>query len=183
MVESSGATGPDHSGRRATNRAEQARLYGAPLEDVFDELTEAYGVSRGNLARVLGLSAPMLSQLASAHRVKMGNPASVRRLQLLVGLLPEVRAGRRAAVEALRSVEAEEPGQVLTRTTEVTAVQGAAEIRRLLATVASPDEIRDAVALLADRHPEIARILEVYGTGSPDEAAEHFSSALRPRRR
>lgn len=169
--------------RRVANRAEQTRLYGAPLAEIFDELTEAFSLSRKGLARVLGLSAPMLSQLATAHRVKMGNPASVRRVQLLLGLLPELRAGGLSPQEALKAVESEDAGRVLTRMTDTSTARGAVSVRRLLRAVAPPDELRAAAALLGPDHPALARMLEVYGTGALEEAAEHYGAAVVRRSR
>jgi transcriptional regulator with XRE-family HTH domain len=70
-----------------TDALEQQRaLYGAPLSDLGATVREALGLTQGRLAEVLGLSAPMLSQLLSGQRVKIGNPAVVHRLQLLLDL-------------------------------------------------------------------------------------------------
>ena len=72
------------------NRRQQAELYGRPLGEIVRELTAALHLSQGRLAEVLGMSAPMVSQLASGHRVKMGNPQAVARLQALIELAPMV---------------------------------------------------------------------------------------------
>lgn len=68
------------------NRRQQAELYGRPLGDIIRDLTGALHLSQARLAEVLGMSAPMLSQLASARRVKIGNPQAVARLQSLLEL-------------------------------------------------------------------------------------------------
>ncbi|GAA3241267.1 hypothetical protein GCM10017691_44280 [Pseudonocardia petroleophila] len=67
----------------ADNRARQAELYGAPLGDRVRGLLAVLGVSQARLARTLGISPAMLSQLASGRRVKIGSPAVLARLQLL----------------------------------------------------------------------------------------------------
>jgi transcriptional regulator with XRE-family HTH domain len=160
--------------RQVRNQAVQAELYGAPLGDVLDELTSAFGVSRGSLAQALGLSAPMLSQLASGHRVKIGNPSAVHRLQRLMAALPDIRAGRLDPAEAMRSVEAEEPGQVLTRTSQVVRRRGVADVQQVLRSAASAEEIGAAAALLEDRFPGLAEVLRVYGTGRNEQAQAHY---------
>jgi hypothetical protein len=64
--------------------AEQQRaLYGAPLGERFGVVLREYGISQRTLAATLGLSAPMLSQLANAQRIKIGNPAVYARLVML----------------------------------------------------------------------------------------------------
>ncbi len=69
--------------RIAENRARQRELYGAPLGDRVRVLTAGLGITQAQLARTLGLSAAMLSQLASGRRCKIGDPDALARLQLL----------------------------------------------------------------------------------------------------
>lgn len=165
-------TKPDD--RQSHNQVEQTRLYGAPLAEVVDDLTAAFGLSRAALAQVLGISAPMLSQLATAHRVKIGNPSAVHRLQRLLALLPDVRSGRQTAAEALGTVQAEEPGQVLTRTTQLAVRRGAADVQQLLRATGSAGELMQAAELLQESFPALAELVRVYGMGRNDEAAAHF---------
>ncbi|MGZ0152040.1 helix-turn-helix domain-containing protein [Kribbella sp. WER1] len=63
------------------NLQQQVELYGEPLGEVVRRVTQALGLTQGGLAAVIGLSAPMLSQLVRAQRVKIGNPAVVTRLR------------------------------------------------------------------------------------------------------
>ncbi len=72
-------------------REQQRELYGRPLGELVHQLTADLRITQGRLAGVLGVSAPMLSQLASGQRVKFGNPAVVGRLQGLIDLA--ARAG------------------------------------------------------------------------------------------
>src|SRR5690242_18885115 len=69
--------------RLARNRGRQRELYGAPLGDRLRRLTAELGITQGRLAQTLGISPVMHSQLASARRVKIGDPAVLARLQLL----------------------------------------------------------------------------------------------------
>ncbi|WP_147201008.1 helix-turn-helix domain-containing protein, partial [Pseudonocardia asaccharolytica] len=71
------------SGQLAANRGRQRELYGAPLGDRIRRLTRALGITQSRLARTLGLSPAMLSQLVSGRRVKIGDPAVLARLMLL----------------------------------------------------------------------------------------------------
>lgn len=67
-------------------REQQRALYGAPLGELAAEVMSVLGLTQGKLAQTLGLSAPMLSQLMSGQRVKIGNPSVVHRLQSLITL-------------------------------------------------------------------------------------------------
>jgi hypothetical protein len=87
--------------RIARNRGRQRELYGAPLGDRLRGLTGALGITQGRLAQTLGLSPAMLSQLASARRVKIGDPAVLARLQLLDRRCAAGPPRGRAAVDAL----------------------------------------------------------------------------------
>jgi len=77
------ADAPGLRTRLARNRGRQRELYGAPLGDRLRRLTAELGITQGRLAQTLGVSPAMLSQLASARRVKIGDPAVLARLQLL----------------------------------------------------------------------------------------------------
>ena len=68
------------------NLAAQRTLYGEPLGDIATRIMTELRLTQGRLADALQLSAPMLSQLMSGHRVKIGNPAVVHRLQALAQL-------------------------------------------------------------------------------------------------
>ena len=87
-------------------REQQALLYGEPLGELVRRLMAALDLTQGKLAEVLGLSAPMLSQLMSGQRVKIGNPAVVGRLQALIELSERAsaldHAGRAAELERIR---------------------------------------------------------------------------------
>jgi len=69
--------------RIAENQRLQRELYGQTLHDRLRALMDVYGLSQRRLAEVLGVSAPMLSQLMSARRVKMGNPRAHERMVAL----------------------------------------------------------------------------------------------------
>ncbi len=85
----------------ARNVARQREWYGEPLGDRVRRLVVAFNVSQAQLAEVLGLSAPMLSQLMSGRRAKIGNPAVLARMVMLE---------RRVLTPAVASVIHRDPG-------------------------------------------------------------------------
>lgn len=91
------------------NMEAQRRLYGAPLRDVISGVLASLELTQGRMADILGVSAPMLSQLMSGHRVKIGDPAVLQRLQSLLalsndnsGLTAQERATRLRDIRASR---------------------------------------------------------------------------------
>lgn len=90
----------------------QRQWYGEPLGDRLRRLVVAFDVSQAFLADVLGISAPMLSQVMSGRRAKIGNPAVLARLIMLERkiLTPGVAAGDQDAIdEAMRDVRESNP--------------------------------------------------------------------------
>jgi hypothetical protein len=77
----------------AHNLQQQTELYGEPLGELVRRVAGPLQLTQGALAQVIGLSAPMLSQLMSAQRVKIGNPAVVTRLQALDELAHQAMIG------------------------------------------------------------------------------------------
>ena len=91
---------------------EQTRLYGEPLAGIFGRVLTAFAIPQSRLAEVIGLSAPMLSQLASGRRVKISNPAVYGRLLRLDELTrhPDIVRGDATARSAgLAEVAASQP--------------------------------------------------------------------------
>jgi hypothetical protein len=86
----------------ARNVARQREWYGEPLGDRVRRLVVAFNVSQAQLAEVIGLSAPMLSQLMSGRRAKIGNPAVLARMVMLERrvLTPAVASGDPTAIRA-----------------------------------------------------------------------------------
>lgn len=91
----------------AHNLQQQVELYGEPLGVTVRRVAPLLGLTQGALAHVIGLSAPMLSQLMSAQRVKIGNPAVVSRLRAVAELAELAAAdeiGRENIPEALDAI-------------------------------------------------------------------------------
>ena len=160
------------------NRAQQRQWYGEPVGDTVHRLVAALRVSQRELAELIGLSAPMLSQLASGHRAKIANPSVLHRLQQLLALADDP-ATEQLAPAALKlrldQVRAASPQPGLTAaSTQV--VSGAVAVQGLLRALASAAELADAAAELQHSHPQLAELLRVYGTGRTAEAREHYST-------
>lgn len=174
----------------ATARARELQRgwYGEPLGDLFRRLMAELGLNQSRLAGVLGLSAPMLSQLMSGQRAKIGNPAVVQRLQALQELACQVTEGSVDPAEAVTKMEEIKlaAGSSLLSSTStgsrgnVIAASSARrvvrEIQALLRSLASAEELVRASEVLAGNHPELAEFLRVYGAGRTDEAVAHYEA-------
>ncbi|MCK2243156.1 MULTISPECIES: helix-turn-helix transcriptional regulator [unclassified Crossiella] len=143
------------------NLALQREWYGEPLGDRVRRLVVAYDISQAQLADVLGISAPMLSQVMSGRRAKIGNPSVLARMVMLERrvLTPGVAAGEKAAIdEALVQVRDSRP-KVSMDTLPVD--EGRAEQTALnrLRDLAVAEELSGAADLLAGRYPALADLL------------------------
>lgn len=162
--------------------AEQRRLYGEPVGGLVRRVTTGLDLTQARVARVLGLSPAMLSQLMSAQRVKIGNPQAVARLQALLTLAEEAPGLTREAVAA-RLEEISEARAALTtgqlpRTpaTDPAGTDAVETVRRLFRAVASGRELDAAAHALAPIAPGLADLVRIYGTGSRAEADRHLAS-------
>jgi transcriptional regulator with XRE-family HTH domain len=169
--------------RVARNRCRQRELYGDPLGDRVRRLTATLGITQARLARTLGISPPMLSQLASARRVKIGDPAVLARLQLLDHRCAIAPPRDRAAVDALleevgrarmqwtardvatlrRPAGGHHPGTALSPGGVGRRPPSPADVLR---AVAPPARLAAAAATLAPAFPELAEVLR-RAAGSP----------------
>lgn len=142
------------------NMAAQRELYGAPLAEITQEIRAALGLTQARLAQALSVSAPMLSQLISAQRVKIGNPAVVHRLQALLGLARAASTMDPAAVQARIAEITAEQATITGSTTSATeqARAAAAYLRR----VATPAELA-ALAGATTNERLAALLLEAAG--------------------
>lgn len=162
------------------NRAQQAAWYGEPVGDTVRRLVAALGLTQGQLAAAVGLSAPMLSQLSSGQRAKIANPAVLARLQALAALADDPGLADLSRAEVARRTQAVrelEPTGLLATTTTGTG-GGAASVQALLRAVATAAEVQSAAALLDDDHPALAEVLRVYGLGRTADARAHWAAVV-----
>ena len=143
------------------NLAQQREWYGEPLGDRVRRLVVAFAVSQAQLADVLGISPPMLSQLMSGRRAKIGNPAVLARMVMLERrvLTPDVSSGDpRAIKRALEEVRDSKP-TVTRGTIPVDENDPDDTVLPALRRIAPRDELIGAAELLGGRFPSVARLL------------------------
>jgi predicted XRE-type DNA-binding protein len=158
----------------ARNVALQREWYGESLGDRVRRLVVAFDCSQAQLAEVLGLSAPMLSQLMSGRRAKIGNPAVLARMVMLERrvLTPEVASGDPAAIRtALDQVRDSRPtvsrptGGRSASSLEILPVEEHGSwdntdvLIEALRAVVVPAELTAAAGLLREQCPQLARVL------------------------
>lgn len=183
------------------HRASQAQLYGEPLSAVIESIGTSLGLTQGRIAKVLGLSAPMLSHLVSGRRVKIGNPMAHSRLLQLRALAADVAAGRLTSEQAetvLPQIAASNDswttshaladragttsggsgahlGGAPADADHVAVVRAVQELFRGVADAA--DWLAAATAIEAE-HPAIAEVLRTYGASRTSTAQEHWHRVL-----
>ena len=143
------------------NLALQREWYGEPLGDRVRRLVVAFDVSQANLAEVLGISAPMLSQVMSGRRAKIGNPAVLARLIMLERkvLTPGVASGRKEELQkALDEVRESRP-TVGRDSLPLDAGRSDRAAILALRRLSDPAELTEAAELLDDRFPELADLV------------------------
>jgi transcriptional regulator with XRE-family HTH domain len=178
------------------NLRQQTELYGEPLGTLMRRIGSTLSLTQARLAETIGLSAPMLSQLMSGQRVKIGNPAVVSRLQSLDLLVTRVNEqGLDQAQIAIELTEIRGSTGAFTRPTSVTPATVAAEpsssgptatnqrpaardvvreIQNLIRSLASADEVQQAAGLISPQSPALAELLLTYGAGRTDDALAHY---------
>lgn len=143
----------------------QRQWYGEPLGDRLRRLVVAFDVSQAFLADVLGISAPMLSQVMSGRRAKIGNPAVLARLIMLERkvLTPGVAAGDPEAVdEAMRDVRESNP-TVSRDNVPVNSGIDDATLLSALRDIAEDENLVEAADRLDEDFPAIADLLRRAG--------------------
>jgi transcriptional regulator with XRE-family HTH domain len=170
----------------ARNRRQQTEWYGEPLGERVRRLVERLDLSQTAFADILGLSAPMLSQLMSGHRAKISNPAVLSRLMAVEALVNgadfELLPARevRDRLDAIRQDAT--PSSTTTRIPITPPPTAPADpvvvIQALLRAAASATEIESAATLLDGEFPELATVLRTYGNGRTAEARAHLARTL-----
>lgn len=144
------------------NLALQRQWYGEPLGDRVRRLVVAFRISQAQLADVLGISAPMLSQVMSGRRAKIGNPQVLARLVMLERkvLVPGVAAGESDAIkQALEDVRQSQPSVGRDNLPVKQVTNGEQIAWPVLLEVAKPTELEAAASLLEGRYPRLAGLL------------------------
>lgn len=143
------------------NLALQREWYGEPLGDRVRRLVVAFNVSQAQLADVLGISAPMLSQVMSGRRAKIGNPSVLARMIMLERkvLTPDVATGAPEALQrALDEVRESKP-TVSRDSLPVNVADAEAVVFPYLRNVADRRELSQAADVLGEDFPSLAELL------------------------
>ncbi|RZS43787.1 hypothetical protein EV193_102768 [Herbihabitans rhizosphaerae] len=171
----------------ARNRKRQVEWYGEPLGELIRRVLDRLSMSQAGLAEILGLSAPMLSQLMSGNRAKISNPMVYSRLVAVRALVDDPSFDQLPAKDVKLRLDAirEEASPTVTTTrvplplpADAGQVDPVAVIQRLLRAAASAGEIEQAAAMLAAEYPDLAEFLRIYGNGRTAEARAHLSRTL-----
>lgn len=149
------------------NLALQREWYGEPLGDRVRRLVVAFSVSQAALAEVLGISAPMLSQVMSGRRAKIGNPSVLARMIMLERkvLTPDVASGAPEALQrALEDVRVSKP-TVSRDSLPLNGLNEEAALFRGLLRVADGRELSQAADVLGEDFPALSELLRRAGKG------------------
>ncbi len=150
------------------NLALQRQWYGEPLGDRVRRLIVAFRTSQAHIAEVLGISGPMLSQVMSGRRAKIGNPSVLARLVMLERkvLMPGVAAGESEAVaQALEDVRCSRPSLARENNPPVQRASGEETAWPVLREVARPSELELVAELIDGDYPELAELLRRAAAG------------------
>ena len=132
------------------NLAQQRQLYGEPLADITGRVRNSLNLTQAGLGQILGLSAPMMSQLLSGQRAKIGNPAVLGRLQALVELSRQA-----ATLTATQRTERLKEIQEATPTISTSLNPAVRELHN----AAPPEELLRLAELTTS--PELTRLLRI----------------------
>lgn len=140
------------------NLARQREYYGEPLGDRVRRLVRHYDVSQAQLAEVMGISPPMLSQVMSGRRQKIATPSVLAKMVLLERGITrrETASGPpQARLSILAEVRSTSPAAALAA---AAAPDSAAVVQGLRAELSSA-ELAAAAAHVAEASPRLADLL------------------------
>ena len=147
---------------RSAASARQTEIYGESWAVRLHRLMAAYRLSQARLAGVIGLSAPMLSQLISGQRVKISNPAVYGRIVGLEEALadPEFASwGPQEIADLLDRTAASQP-VLSTRVTAAPPDPDGPGLVDALAALAPPGPLTAAADAVRGSAPALAAALD-----------------------
>lgn len=158
-------------------RARQSALYGEPLQAVLGRCGQSLHLTQARMSELLGISAPMLSQLINGHRIKIGNPAAAQRLQWMIQIAQQVDEGELTIGEAMTQLqqnsEATDVFHHASSTTGRRTRHLAVEVQELCRQIASAGDFLAAADQVKTQHPEIAEFLQMVGAERADRAVDY----------
>lgn len=157
---------------------QQAEWFGQPLNELFSSVCTLAGFTQAELAKRLGISAPMVSLLVSGQREKPGNPQVQNRILALHRALQAYERGLLDLDQFRHQIDAAAPLDPSQQTGPATASADSMEhvlfLRSLIARIDEPTKLKAAVKLLGRNHPELAEFVRVFGSGQTSEGVEYL---------
>ncbi|GAB3624930.1 DNA-binding protein [Mariniluteicoccus endophyticus] len=153
-------------------RKRQAEVYGDSLNILLGRCSNALQLTQARMAELLGVSAPMLSQLINGKRIKIGNPAAAQRLLWMIDIAGQVERGQLSHGDAMAQLQRNSVVQdvVTGSTTSRRATRLGSEIQQVFRQAASAAEWIEAAAILKDSHPEVSELITMFGVERLDRA-------------
>jgi threonine dehydratase len=118
--------GTDGEAAVTGRRRQQVDLYGASVDDLARTCEGLLGLGTPELADVIGLSVPMLRQLVTGERVRIGNPVAIARLSRLREFTDQLRTGEASREDIPLTLAQIRASTTPARPSNVTAVARAA---------------------------------------------------------
>lgn len=165
-----------------STRARQIELYGEPLQTVLGRCAATLHLTQARMSELLGVSAPMLSQLINGKRIKIGNPAAAQRLQWMTQIAHQVDGGELPLAEAVAQLERNAATQEVLAPPSTTGRRTrplGADVQELFRQAASAGEWLQAAEAVRTRHPEIAELMVVFGAERADRANAYAERVSR----
>ncbi|MEO9221019.1 MAG: helix-turn-helix transcriptional regulator [Mycobacteriaceae bacterium] len=144
------------------NLDKQREYYGELFGERARRLVVGFDISQAHLAEVLGVSAPMLSQVMSGRRQKMANPAVWARLVLLERTL-QTATGHEELRDGLAKVQEADAAEAILRA----ANPGRAGLVLGLGEVCTGDVLSECAELVAATSPDLAQLLAQAASAAP----------------
>lgn len=132
----------------------QREYYGELFGERARRLVVGFDISQAQLAEVLGISAPMLSQVMSGRRQKLANPAALARLVLLERSLQTAQG-----YQERRDVLAEVRGTTSTAAVLSASTGGRQALAQGLRECCESDTLAECAQLVGSVSPNLAQLL------------------------
>ena len=91
----------DSDRQTADRRRQQSELYGASVDVLTQRIGQHIGLQPRDVARTIGVSFPMFTEVLAGRRVRIGNPVAISRLGMLRDFAGTLESGEsdRADIE------------------------------------------------------------------------------------
>ena len=159
----------------------QTRQYGETLRSLIKRIGDEFDLNNRQIASLIGISTPMLSQVQTGARQGIKQPEAAMRLNALRLVCYDLRQGRIEKAEAWSLLESirHASGEALmvlatprNRATGVS-LQWVRVVQQVLWAAASAEEIGQAATILDEFFPDLAEMLRVCGLAQTGEVVRY----------